>query len=263
MIITFLSDYGLTDVFVGVCHGVIARVCPTARVIDITHGVPRGNVRAGALMLRGALGYVPVGVHLAVVDPGVGSERRAVAVRTADGRQFVGPDNGLLSLCFEAAGGVAEVVDIGHSPFALEPISATFHGRDIFAPVAARLAAGSSLSDAGQPIDPDGLVRLELPRPRVEDGVVVAHAVYLDRFGNVQLDASPEVLDLRAGQAVAVSVRGETWPGFFGLTFADVPAGELVVYADSDGALAVAVNQGSAVDRLGLSVGDELRIAPV
>jgi S-adenosyl-L-methionine hydrolase (adenosine-forming) len=263
MIITFLSDYGLTDVFVGVCHGVIARVCPPARVIDISHGVPRGNVRAGALMLRGALGYVPVGVHLAVVDPGVGGERRAVAVRTADGRQFVGPDNGLLSLCYEAGGGVAEAVDIGHSPFALEPISATFHGRDIFAPVAARLAAGSSLSDAGEPIDPDGLVRLELPRPSVEDGVVVAHAVYLDRFGNVQLDASPEVLDLRAGQAVAVSVRSETWPGFFGRTFADVPAGELVVYADSDGALAVAVNQGSAVDRLGVSVGDELRIAPV
>jgi S-adenosylmethionine hydrolase len=206
---------------------------------------------------------VPVGVHLAVVDPGVGGERRAVAVRTADGRQFVGPDNGLLSLCFEAGGGVAEAVDIGHSPFALEPISATFHGRDIFAPVAARLAAGSSLSDAGEPIDPEELVRLELPRPSVEDGVVVAHAVYLDRFGNVQLDASPEVLDLRAGQAVAVSVRSETWPGFFGRTFADVPAGELVVYADSDGALAVAVNQGSAVDRLGVSVGDELRIAPV
>src|SRR5581483_12257795 len=263
MIITFLSDYGLTDVFVGVCHGVIARVCPPARVIDISHGVPRGNVRAGALMLRGALEYVPVGVHLAVVDPGVGSERRAVAVRTADGRQFVGPDNGLLSLCCEAGGGVAEAVDIGHSPFALEPISATFHGRDIFAPVAAHLAAGSSLSDAGEPIDRDGLVRLELPRPSVEDSVVVAHAVYLDRFGNVQLDASPEVLDLRAGQAVAVSVRSETWPGFFGRTFADVPAGELVVYADSDGALAVAVNQGSAVDRLGVSVGDELRIAPV
>src|SRR5947209_2897958 len=120
MIVTFLSDYGLSDVFVGVCHGVIAGICPDARVIDISHGVTRGNVRAGALMLRGALGYVPVGVHMAVVDPGVGSERRAVAVRTADGRRFVGPDNGLLSLCFEAAGGVTEAVDLGRSPFALE-----------------------------------------------------------------------------------------------------------------------------------------------
>jgi len=263
MIVTFLSDYGLTDVFVGVCHGVIAGICPDARVIDISHGVPRGDVRAGALMLRGALGYVPVGVHLAVVDPGVGGERRAVAVRTADGRCFVGPDNGLLSLGFEPGGGVVEAVDLGRSPFALEPVSATFHGRDIFAPVAAHLAAGASLRDAGEPCDPGGLARLELPRPGVEEGALVAHAVYLDRFGNVQLDAPPTVPDLRAGQAVAVSVRGEAWPGFYARTFADVPAGELVVYADSDGALAVAVNQGSAVERLGVSVGDELRIAPV
>jgi S-adenosyl-L-methionine hydrolase (adenosine-forming) len=263
MTITFLSDYGLIDAFVGVCHAVIARECPSAHVIDVTHGVPRGDVQAGALILRGALPYLPVGVHLAVVDPGVGGERRAVAVRTADGRRFVGPDNGLLSLCFDAAGGVVEAVDLGRSRFALQPVSATFHGRDIFAPVAAHLAAGSSLSEAGESFDPDGLVRLELPRPSAEDGALVAHVVYLDRFGNVQLDASPEVLDLPAGQAVAVSVRGEAWPGFSGRTFTDVRAGELVVYADSDGALAVAVNQGSAVDRLGVSVGDELRIAPV
>ena len=142
-VITFLTDYGLEDAFVGVCHGVIAGICPDAHVIDLTHGVPRGNVRAGALMLRGALGYLPVGVHLAVVDPGVGGERRAVAVRTADGRRFVGPDNGLLSLCFEAGGGLAEAVDIGGSSFVLQPVSATFHGRDIFAPVAARLVAGA------------------------------------------------------------------------------------------------------------------------
>jgi S-adenosylmethionine hydrolase len=261
MIITFLSDYGLTDAFVGVCHGVIARVCPSAHVIDLTHGVPRGDVRAGALMLRGALPYVPVGVNLAVVDPGVGGERRAVALQTADGRRFVGPDNGLLSLCFEPGGGVVEAVDIGRSPFALQPVSATFHGRDIFAPVAAHLAAASSLSDAGEPCDPDGLVRVELPGASVEDGVLVAHAVYLDRFGNVQLDA--EAVSFRPGESIAISVRGESWPGVYGRTFADVPAGELLVYEDSDRRLAVAVNQGSAVDRLGLSVGDELRIAPV
>src|SRR5690348_11873981 len=129
MIITFLSDYGLTDGFVGVCHAVIAGICPNARVIDVSHGVPRGDVRAGALILRGALPYLPVGVHLAVVDPGVGGDRRAVALRTVDGRQFVGPDNGLLSLCFDAAGGVIEAVDIGASAFASPPVSATFHGR--------------------------------------------------------------------------------------------------------------------------------------
>src|SRR5947209_2023767 len=129
MIVTFLSDYGLTDVFVGVCHGVIAGICPDARVIDISHGVPRGDVRAGALMLRGALGYVPVGVHLAVVDPGVGGERRAVAVRTADGRCFVGPDNGLLSLGFEPGGGVVEAVDLGRSRFGARPVRASTRGR--------------------------------------------------------------------------------------------------------------------------------------
>jgi S-adenosylmethionine hydrolase len=260
MIITFLSDYGLTDAFVGVCHAVIAGVCPGARVVDISHGVARGDVRAGALMLSGALAYLPVGVHLAVVDPGVGSERRAVALRTHDGRQFVGPDNGLLSLCFEAGGGVAEAVDIGRSPFALQPTSATFHGRDIFAPVAARLAGGVALRETGERCDPEGLVRLELPSASLEDGVLVAHAVYLDRFGNVQLDA--EALALQPGSSVAISVRGETWPGVYGRTFADAPVGELVVYEDSDRRLAVAVNQGSAVGRLGISVGDEIRIGP-
>lgn len=260
-VITFLSDYGLTDPFVGVCHAVIAGICPDARVIDISHGVPRGDVRAGGLMLRGALPYLPVGVHLAVVDPGVGGDRRAVAVATADGRRFVGPDNGLLSLGFEAGGGVVEAVDLGRSPFALEPISATFHGRDIFAPVAARLAGGVALGEVGKSIDPDGLVRIALPHSSVEDGVLVAHAVYLDRFGNVQLDAGSADLGARPGDAVAISVRGESWPGVYGHTFADVPVGGLVVYEDSDRRLAVAVNQGSAVGRLGISVGDELRIS--
>jgi S-adenosylmethionine hydrolase len=262
MIITFLSDYGLTDGFVGVCHAVIARVCPSANVIDLTHGVSRGDIRAGALILRGALPYLPVGVHLAVVDPGVGGDRRAVAVRTADGRRFVGPDNGLLSLCFDAGGGIVEAVDIGGSAFALQPVSATFHGRDIFAPVAAHLAGGVALEEVGSPCDPDGLVRLELPRPRIEEGGgLVAHAVHLDRFGNVQLDASGEALALGLGEHLAISVRGESWPGVHGRTFADAPVGELVVYADSDRVLAVAVNQGSAVERLGISVGDEIRIA--
>src|SRR5436309_1170991 len=159
-IITFLSDYGLEDDFVGICHGVIASICRAARVIDLTHGVPRHDVRAGAVLLRGALSYVPLGVHLAVVDPDVGAERRAVAIRAGDGRLMVGPDNGLLWLAAEQAGGVIEAADIAHSRHGLEPVSATFHGRDIFAPVAAHLAAGVALADVGQPIDPDDLVRI-------------------------------------------------------------------------------------------------------
>lgn len=257
-LITFLSDYGLADDFVGVCHGVIAGICPDARVIDLTHGVPRGDVRAGALILRGALPHVPVGVHLAVVDPGVGGDRRAVALRLDDGRMLVGPDNGLLSL----AGPVLEAVDVGRSPFALQAVSATFHGRDIFAPVAARLAGGAELAEAGDPIDPAGLVAMSLTRARVLDGTLFAHALYLDQFGNVQLDASPSDSGLQTGTRLGVAVRGESWPSVYGRTFADVSPGDLLVYEDASGQLAVAVNQGSAADRLGIAVGDELRIAP-
>ena len=194
-VITFLSDYGLEDDFVGVCHGVIALICPQARVIDLTHGVRRHDVRAGAAMLAGALAYLPIGVHLAVVDPDVGAKRRAVALRLADDRLLVGPDNGLLSLAAEEAGGVVEAVEIAHSNFRLEPVSATFHGRDIFAPVAARLAAGAALAVAGEPCDPGHLVRLELPRARRDGETLVAQAMYVDRFGNVQLNVGHDELD--------------------------------------------------------------------
>jgi S-adenosylmethionine hydrolase len=264
--ITFLSDYGLEDDFVGVCHGVIAGICPDARIIDITHGVSRHDIRAGAVILRGALPYMPVGVHLAVVDPDVGAERRAIALRAADQRLFVGPDNGLLSLAAAASGGVVEVADIGHSPFRLEPVSATFHGRDVFAPVAARLAAGAALADAGESRDPDQLVQLEPPEPRREDGVLIAHAVYVDRFGNVQLDVGHDDLaegGLKLGHEVDLEVG--SWGRYRAVyvrTFADVGENELLVYEDAHRRLAVAVSRGNAAKRLGLSVDDELWIRP-
>ena len=258
-IITILSDYGLRDDFVGVCHGVIAGICPDVRVIDVTHGVPRGDIRAGALVMRGALPYLPVGVHLAVVDPGVGGDRRAVAVRLTDGRVLVGPDNGLLSLCFAVDGGVVEAVDIGRSRFALQRVSATFHGRDIFAPVAARVACGAALTDAGEPIDPAGLVALSLSQAQVVDGVLLAHVLYVDTFGNVQLDAEPADAD-RLGSAPGREVLiGETAARYV-RTFADVGPGELALYEDSDRRLALAVNRGSAAERLGVVADAELRI---
>lgn len=263
-LITFLSDYGLRDDFVGVCHAVIADMCPDARVVDLSHGVPRHDVRAGALMLHAALPYLPVGVHLAVVDPGVGTDRRAVALRAGDGRVFVGPDNGLLSLAVAASGGVVEAVDIRRSPFALRPVSATFHGRDIFAPVAARVACGGELREVGEQIEPDGLVALELPQPELADGLLVAHAVYIDRFGNVQLDMEGgqiEGLGLQVGQSVEVQAEGAgAVQGRYVRAFGDAGAGELLLYEDSYRRLAVAVNQGSAAERLGLAVDDELRI---
>ena len=263
--ITFLSDYGLEDDFVGVCHGVIATICPEARVIDLVHGVRRHDVRQGAVLLRGALRFMPVGVHLAVVDPDVGAERRAVALRLADDRLMVGPDNGLLWLAAVEAGGILEAVDIAHSPFRLEPVSATFHGRDLFAPVAARLAAGIPLAEVGQPCDPDQLVKLELPRAWREDGTVVAHAMYIDRFGNVQLDAGHEELadtGLKLGHRVELETSAERAHAQYARTFADVSAGELLVYQDAYRALAVAVSHGNAAERLGVSLDDELRIRP-
>jgi len=264
-LITFLSDYGLTDDFVGVCHGVIAGICPEARVLDLTHGIPRHDVRAGALALAGALPYLPVGVHLAVVDPDVGASRRAVALATGDGRRLVGPDNGLLSVAAEASGGVSQAVDIAASRYRLEPVSATFHGRDIFAPVAAHLAAGVDLAEVGAPCDPAGLVTVELPKPRFEPGgAIVAHVLYVDRFGNVQLDLAHEHLDgsgLKLGREAILRFSGgrvESLP--FLRTFAEAPPGQALLYEDAYRRVAVAVSHGDASRELGLAVGDELRI---
>jgi S-adenosyl-L-methionine hydrolase (adenosine-forming) len=265
-VITFLSDYGLRDDFVGVCHGVIATVCPEARVIDITHGIPRQDVRVGAIVLAGALPYTPVGVHLAVVDPDVGAQRRAVALRLGDQRLLVGPDNGLLWLAADQAGGVVEAVDIARSPFRLEPVAATFHGRDIFGPVAARLAGGAELTDAGDPLDPGELVQLELPRARAQDGWLVAHVLYVDRYGNLQLDAGHGDLEgagLRLGRAVQLrDPSGQTHSCPFALTFADADPGGLLLYEDAYRRLAVAVSHGDAQSTLGVKIDDELWIRP-
>lgn len=260
--VTFLSDYGLADDFVGVCHGVIARIAPQARIIDLTHGIPRHDVRTGALTLARALPYHPPGVALAVVDPEVGAQRRAVAIRCAeDDRLLVGPDNGLLMAAAGAFGGAVEAVDIGRSPHRLEPLAATFHGRDIFAPVAAHLAAGAPLAAAGDPLGVDELVPLELPAPAIAEGRIEAHALAVDGFGNVQLDVSHEQLagsGIRMGRAVLVG--GER--AQYGRTFADVPAGELLLYEDAYRTLAVAVNRGSAAERLGLHADDAVVIEP-
>jgi S-adenosylmethionine hydrolase len=261
-VVTFLSDYGLDDDFVGVCHGVIARIAPAARIIDITHGIARHEVLSGALVLRRALGYMPAGVHLAVVDPGVGSERRAIALRCAgDQRQvLVGPDNGLLTLAAQRLGGVVEAVDLGASPLGLKTLSASFHGRDLFAPVAAHLASGLALARAGEPLDPAGLVALDLPRAHVTDSGLVAHVLHADRYGNAMLDAGREDLyasGLRPGGAITVNgVRAA-----FATTFADVPAGELLLYEDGYGDLSLAVNRGSALEALGLEIYAGVQIA--
>ena len=265
MIVSLLTDFGQGDDFVGVCHGVILGICPSARVLDVTHGVPRHDVRRGALTLRNALPYLPVGVHVGVVDPGVGTARRGVALRCRDGRMLVGPDNGLLSLAWESAGGIDMAVDVSRSPHRLEPVSATFHGRDVFAPVAARLAAGAELAEAGSPLDPAGLERVDLPEARRDGDALVAHVLTIDRFGNAGLNVSHEEMagtGITLGGAVEIESGGERYLAAYAGTFADVGPGELIVYEDAYRSLAIAINRGDAGATLGLRVDAEVRLRP-
>jgi len=264
-VVTLLTDYGANSEFPGTCHGVIRRICPDAAIVDISHGIGRHDIRHGALVLRNALAYMPVGVHVAVVDPQVGTERRAVAIRCADGNVLVGPDNGLLSLAAEAAGGVDVAVDISRSQHRLEPVSATFHGRDLFAPVAAALAGGAPFAEAGDPLAVEELVVLALPRPQREGDTLVAHALLIDVYGNVTLDVRHDDLPgtaLTLGRAVEIASGGKSSHAMFTSTFADLPPGELLLYEDSSRTLALAVNRGDAATTLGLAPDDEVRLTP-
>jgi S-adenosylmethionine hydrolase len=260
--ITFTSDYGLEDHFVGVCHGVMARVAPGARVLDVTHAVAAQDVRQGALVLAQAMRFLPRAVHLAVVDPGVGTGRGMVAVQ-AGGQVLVGPDNGLLVWAAEALGEVDRVVALENPAYRLAPVSRTFHGRDVFAPAAAHVAAGVDVGELGPELDPGGLVRMERDAARVDEGKAVASVVAVDHFGNLALGLRPGDLDragVAGGDRVEVRAGGRAHRAVVGDTFASVAAGELVLHEDSFGWLAVAVNSGRAADRLGVGVGDPVEI---
>lgn len=266
--ISFLSDYGLQDEFVGVCHGVIARRCPQARIIDIAHQIPPQDVLAGALTLRDSVRFLPAGVHLAVVDPGVGASgpprRRAVALRCMhEGRWLVGPDNGLLTPAARALGGVTQALDIGRSPERLSPVSATFHGRDIFAPVAAALADGAAPELVGESFDPSLLEDLALPEANVSGDVLHAHVISLDRFGNVGLDANPTQLrqvGIEVPLKVALQTRDRQGVATRRDAFADLAPGAMLLYVDSREMVALAVNRGSAAQHLDLHLGDEVAL---
>jgi hypothetical protein len=255
--ILFLTDFGYEDEFAGACRAVIERFAPGARVIDLTHGIPPGDVRRGALALEAVAGRAGPAVYLAVVDPGVGTERRGVAVRA--GESFlVGPDNGLLALAARRLGGAAEAVDVSASALRLEPTAPTFHGRDVFAPVAAHLAAGRPLGAAGEPLDPAALIDLALPRPRLGRGEARAHVLYADRYGNLVLDVRAGELEL--GEAVTVEAAGSSHRAAVAPTFGAVAEGELALYGDSSGWLGLAVNRGSAAELLGVGRDDEVVI---
>jgi S-adenosylmethionine hydrolase len=264
--ITFLSDYGYKDEFAGVCRAVISQIAPDAPLIDLTHGVARQNVRQGAIALANALPMCPPGVHLAVVDPGVGSARRAVAVAAGEGRFLVGPDNGLLSRALDRLGGATEAVELSRSPFRLEPLSATFHGRDLFAPVAAHLALGATLAEAGEPIDPASLAALELPFPEIGAEKVIAHSIHQDAFGNATLNLDASMLadgPLRPGERLEVRAPDGRFEATWSRTFADVGPGDVLLFEDSSGALALAVSGGSAAGLMNLATDSEVTLRPL
>ncbi|GAA1812166.1 SAM-dependent chlorinase/fluorinase [Planosporangium flavigriseum] len=252
--ISFTTDYGLSDGFVAACHGVIARITPAVRVIDVTHQVPPADVSRGAAVLAQTVPYLPAAVHVAVVDPGVGTARRGLAIEAAQGL-LVGPDNGLLPPAADALGGIRRAVALDNAEWFADPVSPTFHGRDIFAPVAARLAAGGDLADAGTDIDPATLVRLPEPIVMVGDGWLEAEVSTVDRFGNVQLAAPGETLD-RLGELLRISGVSARRV----VTFGEATPGALVVYVDSADRVAIAINGGRAVVALGVAPGDLVHI---
>ncbi|MEV6635610.1 SAM-dependent chlorinase/fluorinase [Actinoplanes sp. NPDC051470] len=254
--ISLTTDYGTFDGFVAACHGSIARIAPDVRVIDVTHHVPPADVTRGAHVLAQTAPYLPESVHCAVVDPGVGTARRGLAIATPSG-VLVGPDNGLLIPAAEALGGIDTVVELSNKDWFLGDLSRTFHGRDLFAPAAARIALGADLADAGPPVDVTTLVRLPAPVVSLGDGYVEAEVLTVDRFGNVQLAATGGALDgLGHDLVLNGGVRARR-----GATFADVEQGDLLVYEDSAGQVAIAVNNGRAVVVLSVMPGDLVRVS--
>jgi S-adenosyl-L-methionine hydrolase (adenosine-forming) len=263
--ITFLTDFGLQDDFVGVCRGVMKRIARNAEILDVTHGIAAQAVTQGALVLARSVPYLPPAVHLAVVDPGVGSDRRAVAIRTGEGRVFVGPDNGLLMFAADGLG-VEVARSLTNPRYHLEPVSKTFEARDRFAPVAAHLAAGAHFDDLGDEVDPAGLVRIELPSVVVVGGELIATVLDVDRFGNLGLNVTAdEIAELGVGHGDQVEIGLALTPYFAVVaeTYADASRGELILYEDSYGHWSIAINGGSAAALTESASGDQVRIRPV
>lgn len=266
--VSLLTDFGLRDPSAAICKGVILGVCPQAQVIDISHEVGKFAIRDGALLLWCALPYLPVGVHVAVVDPGVGTGRRPIAVRVGRGDVLIGPDNGLLVPVLERLGGPVEARAVENRAYRLEPVSTSFHGRDIFSPAAGHVAAGAELESLGPPVDLDSLVALSFPEPRVEPGRLETQVIYVDTFGNLKLGAMGEELHaafgpLANGTPLRVSAEGRAIELAWGSTFGDVSPGIPLLYEDSYGRLCLAVNQGSAAKQLRLAEDTRIRLEPI
>ena len=254
--ISFLSDYWTADEFVGVVKSVIRSLAPHVTVIDITHEVPPHSVKAGGLALVRAVQYLVPGVVLAVVDPGVGTDRRAVAIEVGDDGEavFVGPDNGLLASAVAMTGGATRAVSLTDTSYHLEAPGPTFAGRDVFAPVAAHICDGVDLAELGDVIDPITLTPGLLPLSREEDGKLVAEVLWVDRYGNAQLNLDPDEVDL-LGDPVTVRWSDQVRTARRARAYAELRSGELGLVVDSYGLLSLAMDKGSAADQLGLSAG--------
>jgi S-adenosyl-L-methionine hydrolase (adenosine-forming) len=261
--ITFLTDFGLQDDFVGTCHGVMKRIAPEVEIIDITHGIPPQAVLQGALTLANTLPFMPEGVHLAVVDPGVGGARRPLVLRDANGRVYVGPDNGLLIPAAEKLGGITEAHELANPDYALESVSRTFHGRDLFAPAAAHLALGVPLSELGPPVDPDALARLDIPQPDVGTTRIHSTVLSIDRFGNIGLNldrAHLEKAGVVPGTRVELQGGPERYYAVAARTFADARPGDIILYEDAYRNISIAINGGNAAEMFGIREGQDIRI---
>jgi S-adenosyl-L-methionine hydrolase (adenosine-forming) len=260
--VCFLSDFGLADDFVGTCKGVMLSIAPGLSIVDLTHAVPDFGVEAGAEILQHATRYMPADtVYLAVVDPGVGTGRRGLALRTEDGAMLVGPDNGLLALAAESLGGVSGAVALTRERFHLHPVSNTFHGRDVFAPVAAHLAAGVGFSDLGEDVEPSTLTRPGAAGVLVDKGGgLVASILSIDHFGNARLSVMQKESGLEYGDALAVDVGDGEMSVRYVQTFGSARAGELILVPDSHWRLSLAINKGSAGRALALKVGGKVRL---
>jgi S-adenosylmethionine hydrolase len=268
--VSFLTDYGTDDEFVGVVKSVIRDIAPHALVIDLTHGIAPFDVRAGSLALARSIGYVASGVVLAVVDPGVATARRAIAVEVADGEGvLVGPDNGLLAPAVAMTGGAGRVVELTNRAYQLEAAGSTFAGRDVFGPAAAHLCNGVDLAELGDPVDPDLLMPGVVPLPQADESKVIAQVLWIDRFGNAQLNVGPDDLDARYDERVELRVHVPTDPSG-GISrharrasaFAELTGGAVGLVVDSSGLLAIAMDQRSAADELGIAAGDQVTLSP-
>jgi S-adenosyl-L-methionine hydrolase (adenosine-forming) len=256
--VSFLSDYGRTDEFVGVCHAVMLDVAPDVRVVDVTHDIPAFDIRAGALALVRAVQYLPDGVVLAIVDPGVGTDRRCIAVEV-DGGILVGPDNGLLAPAVAMLGGARRVVALENEAYQLPAPGPTFAGRDVMAPAAAHLAAGVPIGELGPDVDPATLAPGLVPLPREDDdGTIVGEVLWVDRYGNCQLNIAPEQLAARGvepGGMIGVRIGEDERRARWVRTFAEAKPSELVVLVDAYGMCALAFDQRSAAAQLKLRAG--------